>query len=162
MVASACHLCSGAHVVFACPTAPAGTRLLWVAAELGYEVLFVDAVRRRRGDRPTPEGYFCSGYTDYERRLIQIAKDRQPAMLLVLAHEIGHALAARRMGIDRMPPGKRRWARTTERRAYLYGWAVLRMVAAEIVTREVWRDFHDDVPGLSLVPARLLAMRGKA
>lgn len=106
-----------------------------LAESLGYAVTF----------GPTPSG--SAGRVDYAARRIWVDARTAEYRMLVLCHEVGHALAAARMGYGPTSPVEELAALSTgERRAYLYGWAVARRLGLP-VSREVWRAEHDDVVG---------------
>lgn len=113
--------------------------LLPFADRLGYGVSF---------SRP-PNPKAC-GYTDYSRRQLWVDPNGLDSFeaALVLLHELGHAAAAERMGFGSRTQHPRRRLqrlRTTEERAYLYGWAVAvrgGLTGPDGLTRETWRLFN--------------------
>ncbi len=136
---------------------PALRRLLGIADRLGYRVEFLAApeIDFRPSDpgSPPPPDMQATGHVDYLHREIVLALDDVSPLELVLtlAHELGHALAAERMGYGLRAHNDdwlaALWALSTgERRAYVYGWAVLVSVglAPDPVTRELWRLHHLD------------------
>jgi hypothetical protein len=120
--------------------------------------LAVEAVARRLGyglttdatGLPECDPAQVQGYTDYAGRVIWVCPTLPFAeALLTLLHEVGHAVAAERMGygvrhdrtfadLDALMTG--------EPRAYLYGWGVacrLGLTHDEGITRDLWRLFHE-------------------
>lgn len=111
-------------------------RLVARARSAGYTVLFRPVIDEHGCRRPQ-----AAGYTSYTERTIQVHERRPALRALTLAHELGHVVASQRMGWGREPG---RDGMTGERRAYLYGWAVLvaESAARRMVSRHVWRRHH--------------------
>jgi hypothetical protein len=112
-------------------------RLLEVAARLGYQVSF-----------EAPRNKEASGYVDYAARRIWVEPAHEVTQALTLLHELGHALAAERMGYGPKAGRSRRSLqrlRTGEDRAYLYGWAIAvrtELGGEQRITRNLWRLFN--------------------
>lgn len=109
--------------------------LVLVAWSLGYRVTF----------GPTPSG--SSGRICYAQRRIWVDARTEEWRLLVLCHELGHAIAAARMGFGpgtAAPVEELAALSTGEARAYLCGWALVRRLKLP-VTKAEWRSMHDDV-----------------
>lgn len=115
-------------------------RLVQLATRLGYVVT--------AGPPPNPD---AMGHVCYRQRRIWVDAVHLWEALVTLCHELGHALAAERMGRGAQSaatPEELEVFATGERRAYLYGWAVARAVGADrFVDREAWRGFHVDELG---------------
>ncbi len=89
---------------------------------------------------PTPLG--TQGQLRYSERRIWVDAPTPWQALLTLLHELGHALAGERLGLERAIAEDEP---TSERRAYLYGWAlVVRLELQGLVSREAWRRFHEE------------------
>lgn len=112
-------------------------RLVDLATRLGYTV--------STGPTPNPD---AMGHVCYRQRRIWLDTVHLWEALVTLCHELGHALAAERMGRGTQSaatPEELEVFATGERRAYLYGWAlVVGLGLQEIVRREDWRSFHED------------------
>lgn len=121
-------------------------RLLAVAARLGYTVDLVSGVPQRG---PGP----AAGRVEYDVRTIWVdPSETGVTQALILLHELGHALAADRMGYgqaSRRSASSLRRCRTGEERAYLYGWAVAvhaGLAGPGGITRNLWRAFNEMGP----------------
>lgn len=104
--------------------------LVRLATALGYTVAC----------GPTPSG--ALGQLRYSERRIWVDASTPWQAVLTLCHELGHAVAGQRLGVERAVAEDEP---TSERRAYLYGWAVVvRLHLQPLVSREAWRRFHEE------------------
>jgi len=90
------------------------------------------------------------GQIDYAAQTIKINTPSAELACVALAHELGHWAWFTRQRLPAEEVEVRTTSAARERRAYLYGWAILCKLAPGTVTRAVWRRWHAAEKGCTL------------